>query len=38
MTEIEMKYEFLQTQPKQFLYLGTANLLGQSVFKAYVSF
>ncbi len=30
--------EFLNTQPKQFLYLGTANILGQSVLKAYASF
>ena len=30
--------EFLKTQPKQFLYLGTANILGQSVLKAYASF
>lgn len=30
--------EFLTTQPKQFLYLATANVLGQSVLKAYASF
>ncbi|EMK6923699.1 hypothetical protein V9J77_003538, partial [Vibrio cholerae] len=30
--------EFLSTQPKQFLYLATANILGQSVLKAYASF
>ncbi|MFL1512421.1 YaaC family protein [Acinetobacter baumannii] len=30
--------EFLNTQPKQFLYLATANILGQSVMKAYASF
>ncbi|MDP2180859.1 YaaC family protein [Methylicorpusculum sp.] len=30
--------EFLNTQPKQFLYLATANVLGQSVLKAYASF
>ncbi|WP_413664640.1 YaaC family protein [Microbulbifer sp. CNSA002] len=30
--------EFLSTQPKQFLYLATANVLGQSVMKAYASF
>lgn len=30
--------EFLSTQPKQFLYLATANVLGQSVLKAYASF
>lgn len=30
--------EFLGTQPKQFLYLATANILGQSVLKAYASF
>lgn len=30
--------EFLGTQPKQFLYLATANVLGQSVLKAYASF
>ncbi|MEJ6534683.1 YaaC family protein [Pseudoalteromonas lipolytica] len=30
--------EFLSTQPKQFLYLATANTLGQSVLKAYASF
>lgn len=30
--------EFLTTQPKQFLYLATAKILGQSVNKAYSSF
>ena len=30
--------EFLNTQPKQFLYLATARVLGQSVLKAYASF
>jgi hypothetical protein len=30
--------EFLSTQPKQFLYLATARVLGQSVLKAYASF
>lgn len=30
--------EFLNTQPKQFLYLATARVLGQSVHKAYASF
>lgn len=30
--------EFLNTQPKQFLYLATARILGQSVLKAYSSF
>ena len=30
--------EFLHTQPKQFLYLLTSRVLGQSVLKAYVSF
>jgi hypothetical protein len=30
--------EFLSTQPKQFLYLATANILGQVVMKAYASF
>lgn len=30
--------EFLNTQPKQFLYLATARILGQSVHKAYASF
>jgi len=30
--------EFLTTQPKQFLYLATAKILGQSVLKAYSSF
>lgn len=30
--------EFLNTQPKQFLYLATARILGQSVLKAYASF
>ncbi len=30
--------EFLNTQPKQFLYLATAKILGQSVLKAYSSF
>jgi hypothetical protein len=30
--------EFLNTQPKQFLYLATARILGQSVYKAYASF
>ncbi len=30
--------EFLNTQPKQFLYLATARVLGQSVVKAYASF
>lgn len=30
--------EFLNTQPKQFLYLATAKVLGQSVVKAYASF
>ncbi|MFC5399994.1 YaaC family protein [Undibacterium jejuense] len=30
--------EFLSTQPKQFLYLATARILGQSVLKAYASF
>lgn len=30
--------EFLSTQPKQFLYLATSRILGQSVLKAYASF
>ena len=30
--------EFLNTQPKQFLYLATARILGQSVLKAHASF
>lgn len=30
--------EFLNTQPKQFLYLSTARVLGQCVLKAYASF
>jgi hypothetical protein len=30
--------EFLETQPKQFLYLSTAKILGQNVLKAYSSF
>lgn len=30
--------EFLTTQPKQFLYLSTAKILGQQVLKAYASF
>lgn len=30
--------EFLTTQPKQFLYLLTSHILGQSVLKAYSSF
>lgn len=30
--------EFLTTQPKQFLYLTTAKILGQNVMKAYSSF
>ena len=30
--------EFLETQPKQFLYLATAKILGQNVLKAYTSF
>lgn len=30
--------EFLNTQPKQYLYLATARVLGQSVLKAYASF
>lgn len=30
--------EFLTTQPKQFLYLATAKILGQNVMKAYSSF
>ncbi len=30
--------EFLNTQPKQYLYLATARILGQSVLKAYASF
>jgi len=30
--------ELLSTQPKQFSYLATANVLGQSVLKAYASF
>lgn len=30
--------EFLNTQPKQFLYLATARILGKSVLKAYASF
>lgn len=30
--------EFLSTQPKQYLYLATARVLGQSVLKAYASF
>lgn len=30
--------EFLETQPKQFLYLATAKILGQNVLKAYSSF
>lgn len=30
--------EFLSTQPKQFLYLSTARILGQSVLRAYASF
>ena len=30
--------EFLETQPKQFIYLATAKILGQNVLKAYSSF
>jgi hypothetical protein len=30
--------EFLRTQPKQYLYLATARILGQSVYKAYAMF
>lgn len=30
--------EFLNTQPKQYLYLATARILGQSVYKAYAKF
>jgi len=30
--------EFLKTQPKQFLYLATANVLGQNILKAYANF
>lgn len=30
--------EFLNTQPKQFLYLSTARILGQNILKAYASF
>lgn len=30
--------EFLSTQPKQYLYLATARILGQSVYKAYAKF
>ena len=30
--------EFLETQPKQYLYLATANVLGQNVLKAYANF
>lgn len=30
--------EFLSTQPKQFLYLATSSVLGQTVVKAYASF
>jgi hypothetical protein len=30
--------EFLTTQPKQFLYLATAKILGQNILKAYTSF
>ena len=30
--------EFLNTQPKQYLYLATARVLGQSVYKAYAKF
>lgn len=30
--------EFLNTQPKQYLYLATARILGKSVLKAYASF
>lgn len=30
--------EFLTTQPKQFVYLATAKILGQHVLKAYASF
>lgn len=30
--------EFLNTQPKQYLYLATARILGQSILKAYASF
>jgi hypothetical protein len=33
-----MVSEFLTTQPKQFLYLATAKILGQSILKAYTSF
>ncbi len=33
-----LRSEFLNTQPKQFLYLATANILGQNVMKAYASF
>lgn len=33
-----MVSEFLTTQPKQFLYLATAKILGQSILKAYASF
>jgi hypothetical protein len=37
-TEQWLMSEFLTTQPKQFLYLATAKLLGQNVLKAYTSF
>jgi hypothetical protein len=30
--------EFLTTQPKQYLYLATAKVLGQNVLKSYCSF
>ena len=30
--------EFLTTQPKQFLYLATARVLGRNILKAYSSF
>ena len=33
-----MVSEFLTTQPKQFLYLATAKILGQNILKAYTSF
>lgn len=34
-TEQWLMSEFLETQPKQFLYLSTAKMLGQKVLKAY---
>lgn len=37
-TEQWLMSEFLTTQPKQFLYLATAKLIGQKVQKAYSSF